>query len=247
MKKTLLAIVASLCAASVSAQTFTPDYSGLNPIDSAIIAACVKLVNPDVRWDDSYREIDYPMGDVPADCGNDADAVVRVFREIGFDLQEQVYKDVEANKRLVFCNVDPKQDCPYNITHPFDGVAADKNVNHRKTSNLYECFYSHCLESVCHGGFFVGGRSDIAGSVVFWKKEDGKLHIGILVDPQRGLCFHQNGKGQVIEPVMNKWEIVAIFHQDGVNFPGYCKASLSSAFEEWLQRALEAYNQRNAE
>ena len=37
----------------------------------------------DVTYDGSYREIDYPMGDVPANIGVCTDVIIRAYRYVG--------------------------------------------------------------------------------------------------------------------------------------------------------------------
>lgn len=45
----------------------------------------------EVRYDDSYQALKYPMGDIPSHLGFCTDLVVRGYRAVGVDLQLMVH------------------------------------------------------------------------------------------------------------------------------------------------------------
>lgn len=66
-----------------------PDTSGFG----VKLAAAARAQIPDfVVYDDRYRSIGYPMGDVPSFYGVCTDVVIRAYRTLGYDLQALVHE-----------------------------------------------------------------------------------------------------------------------------------------------------------
>jgi uncharacterized protein YijF (DUF1287 family) len=97
-------------------------------IDRAAIARSAhEQIGQTLRYDPSYRLLDYPMGDVPLDVGVCTDVVVRALRSsLKMDLQQLVHEDMKANFGKY-----PKI---WNLTKP------DRNIDHRRVPNLQTFF-----------------------------------------------------------------------------------------------------------
>lgn len=48
-----------------------------------------------VMYDSSYRQIDYPNGDIPSHYGVCSDVVIRSYRQLGIDLQKRLHEDIK--------------------------------------------------------------------------------------------------------------------------------------------------------
>lgn len=75
----------------ITVSTATPALAG--PADD-LVAAAHAQIGVTERYDGSYQRISYPGGDVPIDRGVCTDVVIRAYRHIGIDLQEQLHKDM---------------------------------------------------------------------------------------------------------------------------------------------------------
>ena len=53
--------------------------------------SALTLTYQQVLYDPSYFSMDYPNGDVPAGRGVCTDVVIRAYRKLGIDLQQQVH------------------------------------------------------------------------------------------------------------------------------------------------------------
>lgn len=84
--------------------------------------AALKRAGLVVRYDSSYRKIGFPQGDVPAGTGCSTDEIVRIYREVGIDLQDLVYNDMVKSFGAYPGNRDRKQ--------------PDTNIDHRLVANL---------------------------------------------------------------------------------------------------------------
>ncbi len=103
----------------------------VNPSDiaSAAHAQIAKIV----RYDASYRSLDYPNGDVPIEVGVCTDVVVRALRtSLGIDLQKLVHEEMKRN---------------FSRYPQIWGLKApDKNIDHRRLPNLQVYFKSNGWE-----------------------------------------------------------------------------------------------------
>ena len=151
-----------------------------------IIAHAVWQSHQDVTYDESYREIQYPMGDVPSNIGVCTDVIIRAYRAINVDLQVLVHESVKKNHKYYYPN-------------PLKGYGLhpDANIDHRRVRILKKFFKLHYPESEL-------GQNDFfePGDIVFWDN----WHIGILIDKRvpgtdRFYCVHNIGSGPVIADV----------------------------------------------
>src|SRR5437899_189146 len=64
----------------------------------SIVQAARGQIGKTVRYDPSYRTLDYPNGDVPIEVGVCADVVVRALRTArGLDLQKLLHDDMKQH------------------------------------------------------------------------------------------------------------------------------------------------------
>jgi len=61
------------------------------------VAAAIERTTHTVRYVPAYVRIPYPGGGVPADTGVCAGEIIRAYRAVGVDLQEEVHEDMVRN------------------------------------------------------------------------------------------------------------------------------------------------------
>jgi uncharacterized protein YijF (DUF1287 family) len=154
-----------------------------HPADRAarLVAAAESQVGVTVRYDNSYRRLVYPGGDVPLEVGVCTDVLVRAYRRaLGIDLQQRVHEDMRRAWRVY-----PKI---WGLSRP------DANVDHRRVPNLEVYFRRH--------GVALPPSSDPdayrAGDIVSWRLAGGQPHIGLVTARRtdgRPLVVHNIGAG----------------------------------------------------
>jgi uncharacterized protein YijF (DUF1287 family) len=150
-----------------------------------------------VRYDGSYVKIGYPWGDVPANMGVCTDVVIRSYRKLGIDLQQQVHRDMSRS-----FNAYPRI-AKWKLSHP------DTNIDHRRVYNL-RAFFAR------QGAALPVTRnpSDYRpGDLVTWMVGPGLPHIGIVVDkpskadPRRKMIVHNIANGPEMEDILFRFPI----------------------------------------
>jgi len=118
-----------------------------------------------VTYDGAYQQLDYPGGDIPIERGVCSDVIVRAYREIGFDLQELVHRDMQSNFEEYPSRVH------WGLTKP------DPNIDHRRVLNL-KIFFQR------HGQAFSesDNQSKQPGDLLTWTLDSGLPHIGVISD-----------------------------------------------------------------
>ncbi|MBN8576627.1 MAG: DUF1287 domain-containing protein [Cytophagales bacterium] len=184
-------------ALSTVAFTFTNEAKAQAQKDffQELSKAALSLTAQKVSYDPQYFKIDYPNGDVPADRGVCTDVVVRAYRKVGVDLQQEVHEDMQANFDA--------------YPNHWGLKKTDTNIDHRRVPNLMKFFERQ------------GSALSIAdnatnykpGDVVCWNLGRGILHIGIVVNQkaensQRLLIVHNIGDGQVAEDILFQYKII---------------------------------------
>lgn len=102
-------------------------YAAEDPAASRIVQAARKQIGQTIRYDSSYRSLEYPNGDVPLEVGVCTDVVVRSLRAgLAMDLQKLVHEDMKRNFAAYPKNWGLK--------------APDKNIDHRRVPNLQAFF-----------------------------------------------------------------------------------------------------------
>lgn len=166
-----------------------------------LTAAALERTGHAVRYDGAYRSIPYPGGDVPEEYGVCTDVLIRSYRVLGIDLQEDVHEDMAAAFSAY-----PKR---WGLSAP------DSNIDHRRVPNLEVFFARH------------GERLPITdnptnyqpGDLVSWMV--GPLpHIGIVVpirsaDGRRFQVVHNIGRGPELEDMLFDYPIVGHFRYYG--------------------------------
>ena len=168
------------------------------PAAAKVVAAARAQVGVTMFYDSSYQRIAYPMGDVPIERGVCSDVVIRAFRTLGVDLQEQVHRDM-AHHFAAY----PKS---WGLTAP------DANIDHRRVPNLATWFKRQ--------GYALPVSQDPAtyqaGDVVTWILGGGQPHIGIVsdrrsADDTRPLVIHNIGWGAREEDALLAYRITGHF------------------------------------
>jgi len=147
-----------------------------------------------VRYDGSYVRIPYPGGDVPANTGVCTDEIIRIFRQVGVDLQKEVHEDIVAHPNAYLSTQKPP----------------DTNIDHRRVPNLSR-FFRRRGESLP-----VTARAEdyLPGDIVTWDLGGGVNHIGMVVDRyvwKRPMIVHNIGQGPKLENVLFAWRITGHF------------------------------------
>jgi uncharacterized protein YijF (DUF1287 family) len=163
-----------------------------------LVAAARAQVGVTLFYDPSYQQIAYPMGDVPLMRGVCSDVVIRAFRAVGIDLQEQVHRDMARHFAAY-----PKA---WGLSGP------DPNIDHRRVPNLATWFKRQ--------GYTLPVSQDTAayqpGDIVTWTLDGGQPHIGIVSDRRsddgvRPLVIHNIGWGAREEDALFQYRITGHF------------------------------------
>lgn len=166
-------------------------------VDAAQLeTAALERTQHSVTYDGRYVVIPYPGGDVPAHIGVCTDVIIRSYRALGIDLQQQVHEDMKTNFAAY-----PSQRI-WGLSRP------DSNIDHRRVPNLQVFFSRH------------GERLTVAqnaedyqrGDIVTWMLPGNLPHIGIITarrDPhsQRPLVVHNIGRGPQLEDMLFAYPI----------------------------------------
>lgn len=169
-----------------------------------------------VRYDGSYFSIAYPNGDVPAEVGVCTDVIIRAYRKVGIDLQQEVHEDMREN----FFSY-PSQRI-WGLTKP------DRNIDHRRVPNLQVFFERH--------GTRLPVTADAhdyhAGDMVTWMLPGNLPHIGIVVDEvsfdgERPLVVHNIGEGPKMNDALFSYDVTGHYRYTGISEPTTGAASES--------------------
>ena len=186
----LLVIILCLLALPASADGAT---SALALVNAARAQIGVTLI-----YDPTYRQIAYPMGDVPIERGVCSDVVIRAFRAVGVDLQQELHRDMARHFAAY-----PKG---WGLSAP------DANIDHRRVPNLAAWF--------ARQGYALKVGDNAAdyqpGDVVTWALGNGRPHIGIVSDRRaedgvRPLVIHNIGWGAREEDVLFEYRLTGHF------------------------------------
>jgi len=167
-----------------------------NSFEKDIVKAAYERTHHKVRYDGAYMSIAYPNGDVPSNMGVCTDVVIRVYRELGTDLQKLVHEDMAVN-----FNQYPSKRI-WGLTKP------DKNIDHRRVPNL-QAFFKRQANSL---SISTNKNNYQAGDLVTWMLPGNLPHIGIVVnefDAESGnpLIVHNIGRGPQIEDMLFNYKI----------------------------------------
>ncbi|HRN36187.1 MAG TPA: DUF1287 domain-containing protein [Flavobacteriales bacterium] len=184
-----------LLVSIVIAFLLRPAVYGQANFHDRLADSTLTLTKQNVRYDPAYFRLDYPNGDVPADRGVCTDVVIRAYRKLGIDLQQEVHEDMRAR----FAEY-PKQ---WGLTKP------DRNIDHRRVPNLMAFFSKYGTVEPNS----TEARDYAPGDIVCWNLGGGVTHIGIVsgkrsLDGKRNLIVHNIGAGQVLEDCLFDFKII---------------------------------------
>lgn len=165
--------------------------------------AAIERTHHTVRYDPAYVRIPYPGGDVPANTGVCTDEVIRAYRALGIDLQQDVHEDMVHNFSAYPNHV------RWLLAHP------DSNIDHRRVPNLM-VFFARKGESL---PITTHGEDYKPGELVTWDLGGGVPHIGIVVDKKgesgRYVIVHNIGRGPQAEDMLLHWKIAGHYRYFG--------------------------------
>jgi uncharacterized protein len=169
-----------------------------------LVAAAIERTHHPVRYVSAYVRIPYPGGDVPADTGVCTDEIIRSYRAVGVDLQQEVHEDMVQN----FGAYPNKR--RWLLAHP------DSNIDHRRVPNLM-VFFQRKGESL---PITTKAADYVPGDLVTWDLGGGVPHIGIVVDQKsrgsgRYMTVHNIGEGPKMEDVLFNWKITGHYRYFG--------------------------------
>jgi uncharacterized protein YijF (DUF1287 family) len=164
----------------------------------ALVEAARAQVGVTLIYDPTYQQIAYPMGDVPIERGVCSDVMIRAFRAVGVDLQQELHRDMIRHFAAY-----PKS---WGLSAP------DPNIDHRRVPNLATWFTRQ--------GYALKVGDNAAdyqpGDVVTWALDNGRPHIGIVSDRRsedgaRPLVIHNIGWGAREEDVLFEYRLTGHF------------------------------------
>ena len=158
----------------------------------ALSNAALERTKHRVRYDGKYVKIGYPWGDVPKSIGVCTDVVIRAYRRLGIDLQQEVHKDISQDF-YAYPNL-----VKWGLNKP------DPNIDHRRVYNLQAFFKRHKAELPRSRN----PRDYKPGDLVTWMVGPNFPHIGVVVnkpskaDPNRLMIAHNIGYGPKVEDIL---------------------------------------------
>ena len=175
---------------------------------NSLVEAALERTRHSVWYDGSYVRIDYPGGDVPADTGVCTDVVIRAYRALGIDLQQQVHEDMRQHFDQ------------YPSLRIWGLKRPDTNIDHRRVPNL-QAFFTRHGQSLP-----VSKRPESyqPGDLVTWMVPGNRPHIGIVVDRKSAagvpLIVHNIGYGPKLEDMLFDYPITGHYRYGHLVAPG---------------------------
>jgi len=135
-----------------------PDAAHRELFLQQLVNAAIERTHHSVRYDPAYVHIPYPGGDVPADTGVCSDEIIRAYRAVGVDLQQEVHEDMSKNFSA------------YPRKWKWGSRKPDSNIDHRRVPNLMVFFQrkGKSLPITNHAGDYSPGdlvTYDLGGGV----------------------------------------------------------------------------------
>ena len=182
----LFTLLFSIVSLTVCAQMAKQTISTVQTKQGLILSHAEWQAKQDVTYDGSYRIIDYPNGDVPANIGVCTDVVVRAYRAADIDMQVLIHEDVQSNLQYY-----------YPIYYKRGTAKADPNIDHRRVHIIRKFLNKNYPESKIKNS-----APYLPGDIIVW----GNWHIGILIDEKvegtdRYYAVHNIGAGPQKEDV----------------------------------------------
>ena len=168
-----------------------------NAFNQKLSNAALGRLNSKIRYDGSYIKIGYPGGDVSPHIGVCTDVVIRSYRKLGIDLQEQVHRDMSAAFNTY---PNPRK---WGLSKP------DTNIDHRRVYNLRNFFQRRGAALP----ITLDPSNYKPGDIVSWMVGPDLPHIGVVVnkrskaDPNRFMIVHNIARGPEMEDVLFAFRI----------------------------------------
>ena len=141
-------------------------------------------------YDPTYRQLDYPLGDVPVQTGVCTDVIIRALRQQNIDLQQLVHEDMVRHFAV--------------YPQKWGLKRTDRNIDHRRVPNLETWFARHA-ESLS----LTDLDSYQPGDIITWRLPGNLPHIGIVSDRRAEdgapLIIHNIGRGTQEENILNEY------------------------------------------
>lgn len=158
--------------------------------------AALLIIDPSIDYDPAYFSIAYPNGDIPSNKGVCTDVVIRSYRKLNIDLQEEVHEDMAANFSV------------YPSLQKWRLTSTDTNIDHRRVPNL-AVFFERKGKKL---PVTQNANDYKTGEIVTWLINNKLDHIGIVTakksaDGKRNLIVHNIGSGQVLEDCLFQYKI----------------------------------------
>ena len=169
-------------------------YADAESVGQRLSNAALERTRHDVTYDGRYLKIAYPNGDVPDHIGVCTDVVIRSYRQLGIDLQRDVFDDMQGHFSQY-----PQH---WGLKKP------DSNIDHRRVPNLQTLFSRQ--------GVVLKNSQSAAdyqvGDLVTWRVGRNLPHIGIIVDKRskdgkRPMVVHNIGFGPELEDMLFDYPI----------------------------------------
>lgn len=163
-----------------------------NSFNHRLSNAALGRLRSKVRYDGAYVKIAYPGGDVSPNTGVCTDVVIRSYRKLGIDLQEQVHRDMSA---AFHTYPNPSK---WGLSRP------DTNIDHRRVYNLRKFFQRRGAALPITRN----PRNYKPGDLVTWMVGPDLPHIGVVVnkrskaDPNRLMIVHNIAHGVQMEDIL---------------------------------------------
>ena len=200
MKNILHPLISTLLIAAFSSHALDAPYPENAPTVSPgaqlagdqVAKAALERTKVSVTYNNAYRSLSYPGGDVPADEGVCTDVVIRTYRALGIDLQVLVHEDMRANFSA--------------YPNHWGLTSTDRNIDHRRVPNL-ETFFKRAGSQLPTNVQKPDVTSFEPGDIVSWRLPDGLPHIGMVSservpDTNRYFIVHNNGHGPRSDDVL---------------------------------------------
>ena len=203
----MVSVIRALCLASLM---LLPLPIVADAFPSRLVEAALERTRHSVWYDGSYVRIDYPGGDVPADTGVCTDVVIRAYRALGIDLQQQVHEDMRQHFDQ------------YPSLRIWGLKRPDTNIDHRRVPNLQAFFTRHGQSLPVSKR--PESESYQPGDLVTWMVPGNRPHIGIVVDRKSAagvpLIVHNIGYGPKLEDMLFDYPITGHYRYGHLVAPG---------------------------
>jgi uncharacterized protein len=172
-----------------------------SPKIQKIIANAIEQSKITHSYDPAYIKLAYPGGDVPMSTGVCTDVVIRAFRAVNIDLQQEVHQDMQRNFAAYPRNWGAKN--------------PDSNIDHRRVPNLMVW-----LQRKGKALPVTNNPQDYQpGDIVTWDFGGGQQHIGIVSNiraaPDRFAIVDNAGWGTKVEDVLFVWKQIGHYRYFG--------------------------------